>query len=78
MPKKKSNKQQEEQPAVDPSTGETFRLDETKAFEKFKHYDADNNGFLDPKETLALSVDLYHAFNPGKTLTDDQMKVRSS
>eukprot|EP00961_Rhodomonas_salina_P145621 1959982-Rhodomonas_salina.2 len=51
-----------------------YGVDEKKVYDKFHHYDADGNGKLDAQEVVDLSVDLYHAFNPGKELTTAEIK----
>eukprot|EP00287_Rhodomonas_sp_CCMP768_P005537 CAMPEP_0196729446 /NCGR_PEP_ID=MMETSP1091-20130531/9834_1 /TAXON_ID=302021 /ORGANISM="Rhodomonas sp., Strain CCMP768" /LENGTH=323 /DNA_ID=CAMNT_0042072337 /DNA_START=17 /DNA_END=988 /DNA_ORIENTATION=+ len=73
MPKKK-NTTAPEQPIVAADGAVWHGVDETKVYEKFVHYDKDGNGRLDAQEVVDLSVDLYHAFNPGKELTGAQIK----
>eukprot|EP00286_Rhodomonas_abbreviata_P022160 CAMPEP_0181315912 /NCGR_PEP_ID=MMETSP1101-20121128/15621_1 /TAXON_ID=46948 /ORGANISM="Rhodomonas abbreviata, Strain Caron Lab Isolate" /LENGTH=331 /DNA_ID=CAMNT_0023423137 /DNA_START=47 /DNA_END=1042 /DNA_ORIENTATION=- len=63
MPKKNKNAA----PPPPPNPEDEFPgVDKDKVYEKFLHYDADGNNKLDSKEILSLSVDLHHAFNPGK------------
>ena len=81
MPKKKNNskaatpnKPVVAEPAVAADGAVWKGLDEKLVREKFEHYDVDGNGNLDAEEVVALSVDLYQAFHPGKELSDAEIK----
>eukprot|EP00961_Rhodomonas_salina_P010123 136186-Rhodomonas_salina.1 len=48
-------------------------VDTAKARETFEHYDVERTGKLETVDVVDLSVDLHQAFNPDKTLSEEQV-----